>query len=254
LSLSWSSSCCQGLLPIRRRVAAFIEQRDGGVKSSPDDIFLTDGASPAVQISLQLCIKDKNDAIMVPIPQYPLYQGSVNLFEGNTVVRARRLLLLLLGHSPVHTRAFTRLHINNVDRGLGLVALQHERTHAHTRRHNAHTHTNTHDYLQGYYLDEEAEWGMNMDELERAYLQGVADGLNVRAIAVINPGNPVGNCLSLDDMRAVVHFCVEKGIVLLADEVYQVCVCVLVCMYRGVCVSGRGAGRRASAWCGCEYV
>lgn len=76
----------QGLLAVRKRIADFIERRDG-VPSSPEQIFLTDGASPAVQMALQLCIKDPKDAIMVPVPQYPLYQGSVNLFEGHTVVR-----------------------------------------------------------------------------------------------------------------------------------------------------------------------
>ena len=77
----------QGLLSVRCRVAEFIKHRDGGVLCSPDNIYLTDGASPAVQMALQLCIKEKTDAIMVPIPQYPLYQGSINLFEGKTVVR-----------------------------------------------------------------------------------------------------------------------------------------------------------------------
>ena len=61
-----------------------------------------------------------------------------------------------------------------------------------------------------------------------SYAEGVADGLNIRAIAVINPGNPVGNCLSRDNMVQVVRFCVDKGIVLLADEVYQVRCAALV--------------------------
>jgi aspartate/methionine/tyrosine aminotransferase len=37
----------------------------------------------------------------------------------------------------------------------------------------------------------------------------------------INPGNPTGQCLSRTDMEALVRFCYEQRIVLLADEVYQ---------------------------------
>ena len=54
------------------------------------------------------------------------------------------------------------------------------------------------------------------------YAEGISEGLEIRAIAVINPGNPVGNCLSVENMREIVKFCVDKGIVLMADEVYQV--------------------------------
>lgn len=40
-------------------------------------------------------------------------------------------------------------------------------------------------------------------------------------LVVINPGNPTGNCLSQDDMRAIIRLCHEHDILLLADEVYQ---------------------------------
>ena len=76
-------------------------------------------------------------------------------------------------------------------------------------------------FFQGYYLDEEANWGLDIAELERSFASGAEEGLKIRALAVINPGNPVGNCLSEANMRDIVHFCVDKGIVLLADEVYQ---------------------------------
>merc|ERR1712182_125965 len=39
--------------------------------------------------------------------------------------------------------------------------------------------------------------------------------------AVINPGNPTGQCLSEENMRDVVKFCEREGIALMADEVYQ---------------------------------
>jgi aspartate/methionine/tyrosine aminotransferase len=39
---------------------------------------------------------------------------------------------------------------------------------------------------------------------------------------VINPGNPTGQCLSEDNQRSVLELCRRHGLVLLADEVYQV--------------------------------
>merc|ERR1712146_834342 len=41
------------------------------------------------------------------------------------------------------------------------------------------------------------------------------------AIAVINPGNPTGACLSEQNMQDIVKFCEREGLVLCADEVYQ---------------------------------
>lgn len=44
------------------------------------NIFLTDGASPAVRLGLNAIIRDGNDGILVPIPQYPLYSASIQLY------------------------------------------------------------------------------------------------------------------------------------------------------------------------------
>lgn len=57
-------------------------------------------------------------------------------------------------------------------------------------------------------------------------------GLHVKALALINPGNPTGQVLDRERLEIICKFCSENGIVLLADEVYQVCptsylVCVL---------------------------
>ena len=38
---------------------------------------------------------------------------------------------------------------------------------------------------------------------------------------VINPGNPTGNSLPLENMRAIIEFCGKHNLVLMADEVYQ---------------------------------
>ena len=43
----------------------------------------------------------------------------------------------------------------------------------------------------------------------------------MRAIVVINPGNPTGSVLSVQNMRDVARFAAERGLMVIADEVYQ---------------------------------
>ena len=58
-----------GAYVMRRLVADAIERRDG-YPCNPEDIYMTDGASPGVHYMMDLFIRDgRNDAIMVPIPQ-----------------------------------------------------------------------------------------------------------------------------------------------------------------------------------------
>jgi len=73
----------------------------------------------------------------------------------------------------------------------------------------------------GYYLDESAGWGLTRAELERSYQAGLAKGVQPRALVVINPGNPTGQCLSRESMVEVLAFCAEHNLLLMADEVYQ---------------------------------
>eukprot|EP00270_Netrium_digitus_P002663 TRINITY_DN13023_c0_g1_i5.p1 TRINITY_DN13023_c0_g1~~TRINITY_DN13023_c0_g1_i5.p1 ORF type:complete len:574 (-),score=127.74 TRINITY_DN13023_c0_g1_i5:199-1920(-) len=147
----------QGIQICREDVASAIERRDGH-PSSPDDIFLTDGASPGVHLMMKVLIRGKGDGIMCPIPQYPLYSASLAL-EGGTLVP--------------------------------------------------------------YYLDESSGWGLTIDELERQLQLAQTSGCTVRALVIINPGNPTGQILDAKNQEEVVKFCVENGLVLLADEVYQ---------------------------------
>lgn len=42
-----------------------------------------------------------------------------------------------------------------------------------------------------YYLDEEHEWALQASELERCWKEA-SENYHVRAIVVINPGNPTG--------------------------------------------------------------
>ena len=57
-----------GVATIRESVAKFITERDG-YESNMDNIFLTDGASPAVQMFIRALIRNEKDALMIPIPQ-----------------------------------------------------------------------------------------------------------------------------------------------------------------------------------------
>ena len=74
-----------GLRFLRERVARAIERRDGGVPCSPDRLFFTNGASEAVKIMLQLIVREKNDGVMLPIPQYPLYSATITALDGEQV-------------------------------------------------------------------------------------------------------------------------------------------------------------------------
>jgi len=151
----------QGIPFVRDNVCKFIEKRDklnsGTIQASR--IFMTDGAGAAVKYILQMLIRpNTSDAIMIPLPQYPLYSAGITLYGGNQV---------------------------------------------------------------GYYLNEEDKWGLSLTELERVYNQEEQKGTKIRALVVINPGNPTGSCLSRDNIVQIIEFCVRRGIVLLADEVYQ---------------------------------
>ncbi|GBC06735.1 hypothetical protein RclHR1_07000005 [Rhizophagus clarus] len=72
-----------------------------------------------------------------------------------------------------------------------------------------------------YYLNEEDDWGLDMSQLASSLSAGRFKGLDVRALVIINPGNPTGQCLTEHNMREIVEFCHSEHIILLADEVYQ---------------------------------
>ncbi|WZY98042.1 hypothetical protein YC2023_070371 [Brassica napus] len=147
----------QGIKGLRDAIAAGIEARDG-LPADPNDIFMTDGASPGVHMMMQLLISSEKDGILCPIPQYPLYSASIALHGGSLVP---------------------------------------------------------------YYLDEASGWGLEISELKKQLEDAKSKGITVRALAVINPGNPTGQVLSEENQRDIVDFCKKEGLVLLADEVYQ---------------------------------
>jgi len=73
----------------------------------------------------------------------------------------------------------------------------------------------------GYYLDEDNGWQLSIKELQRTVDEARHNGINPRAIVIINPGNPTGQCLTHENMVDIVKFCQRERLVIMADEVYQ---------------------------------
>jgi aspartate/methionine/tyrosine aminotransferase len=72
-----------------------------------------------------------------------------------------------------------------------------------------------------YYLNEETNWGLDIDELKKSIVLARAKGITPRGIVVINPGNPTGSCLSEKNIEDIIKFAHEENILIMADEVYQ---------------------------------
>ncbi|KAG0479362.1 hypothetical protein HPP92_010220 [Vanilla planifolia] len=75
--------------------------------------------------------------------------------------------------------------------------------------------------LVPYYLEEEANWGLDLNNVKQSVAAARSKGIIVRAMVIINPGNPTGQCLSESNLREILSFCYQENLVLLADEVYQ---------------------------------
>lgn len=148
----------KGLLPIRKRVASFIEKRDG-FPADPEQIYLTGGATPGVALILDIALRP-GDGVLIPIPQYPLYTATLAHLEATPVP---------------------------------------------------------------YFLSEEKGWALDMASLKASVKKVRTDGTvrSLKALVVINPGNPTGSCLSEADMRKIVQLCYDESLLLIADEVYQ---------------------------------
>ncbi len=72
-----------------------------------------------------------------------------------------------------------------------------------------------------YYPDEDNGWVFNRALLEESLNSARKDGVTVKGIVVINPGNPTGAILDEKTIREVIDFAKENDIVIIADEVYQ---------------------------------
>lgn len=67
---------------VRQSVVDFINRRDQLCDANTENIYLTNGASEAVRLSFASLIRNSNDGILIPIPQYPLYSAQLTLNGG----------------------------------------------------------------------------------------------------------------------------------------------------------------------------
>lgn len=72
-----------------------------------------------------------------------------------------------------------------------------------------------------YYLDEEADWSTESDEIERVVLDALKKGIRPSVLVVINPGNPTGAVLTENTIAKICLIAAKYGITIISDEVYQ---------------------------------
>lgn len=72
-----------------------------------------------------------------------------------------------------------------------------------------------------YYLNEETNWSTDVEGMRTALKEAQKKGIDVRAVVVINPGNPTGGSLDPSNIDSVIELAAEEKLVVLADEVYQ---------------------------------
>ncbi|CAI5956621.1 unnamed protein product [Closterium sp. NIES-65] len=216
----------RGLAGIRKEVAEFIAKRDG-FPSDPDKIYLTDGASKGVERMLNVLIRNEKDGILCPIPQYPLYSASIALLGGTLV--------------PYYL---------DESQGWGLDMAELKQSCEDARQKGTEVRVGLWWITLGFWLMREgglvgegwwagrkfaATW-MSSSLLPPHFHKSpffyppprthppfpvTHPGGQVRCLVFINPGNPTGNCLSEENLKELVKFCVDERLVLLADEVYQ---------------------------------
>jgi len=73
-----------GIPFIRKAIADFIHRRDG-IPADMNRILLTDGASKGVQAAFTLLTNKETDGYLIPIPQYPLYSATIELYGAKQV-------------------------------------------------------------------------------------------------------------------------------------------------------------------------
>ena len=72
-----------------------------------------------------------------------------------------------------------------------------------------------------YYLDESDDWNASLQSIESAIAEATKKGINIKAISVINPGNPTGQCMTKQCIDGIIEIAAKYRLVILADEVYQ---------------------------------
>ena len=71
------------------------------------------------------------------------------------------------------------------------------------------------------YASESKEWTIKIQDIQDSFNNALKEGIDVRAMVVINPGNPTGHVYDAETMRNIIDFCDQNNLLLIADEVYQ---------------------------------
>jgi alanine-synthesizing transaminase len=85
VNLSDTQGYCdsKGLFPARKAIMQYCQQKNiKGVEI--EDVFVGNGASECITMAMQALL-DKNDEVLIPSPDYPLWTASVNLSGGRAV-------------------------------------------------------------------------------------------------------------------------------------------------------------------------
>jgi aspartate/methionine/tyrosine aminotransferase len=72
-----------------------------------------------------------------------------------------------------------------------------------------------------YFLDEDHDWRVSRELLDKAFIDAVRKGIKVKAICVLNPGNPTGAVLDHENIGMIIDFARSHDLSILTDEVYQ---------------------------------
>lgn len=153
-----------GYAPLRDVIAKSVTKRDEAVMNGSavpchrDSIILSDGASSAAKLAMQAMLGVPTDAMLMPVPRYPLYSAQAPLLNC---------------------------------------------------------------CAEGYALDPNDGWQPTVPAIAASYQAAEAQGATPRLLVVINPGNPTGSVMPWEGQEAILRFCADKGLTILADEVYQ---------------------------------
>jgi alanine-synthesizing transaminase len=138
-----------GLLDARRAVACDYARR--GFDVAPERIVLTASTSEAYSLLFKLLCAPHGDAVMVPVPSYPLFE-----------------------------------HLTALD---GVQSIP-------------------------YRLDYHGRWTIAGEEVERRWTDAV------RGVLAVNPNNPTGSVMSVEELDTLSTLCAERGAALIIDEVF----------------------------------